>query len=411
MNHNFIRNRDIVFFGFQPWESEIGSNFKDMALELARFNRVLFVNRALDRNSLLKQALGPAKVNGRAGARNSKRNLVQLDQNLWLLNPQGVLESINWSPSVRLFDFINRINNRRLAAEINQAISRLSFREIIFVNDNDFFRGLYQKELVPCETYIYYIRDYLTIQPFFRKFGPRSEKQMIKNADLVVANSAYLAEYARRWNPKSFDIGQGCAMENFAAESLPMPADMASLPRPIIGYCGFITDMRLDMDVVGHIARSLPHCSLVLVGPTDALLERSELSKLSNVHFLGRKAPETIQNYIYHFDICINPQSVNPLTIGNYPRKVDEYLAAGKPVVATATEAMRMFKEYTFLCSNKEEFVERINRILSEKALFSSAEQERRRNFALGHTWENSMGCMGDAYFETVYKNQKAVYS
>jgi glycosyltransferase involved in cell wall biosynthesis len=411
MNHNFIRNRDIVFFGFQPWESEIGSNFKDMALELARFNRVLFVNRALDRNSLLKQALGPTKAKGRPSARNTKRSLVQLDDNLWLLHPQGVLESINWSPSVRLFDFINRINNRRLAAEINQALSRLSFRDIIFINDNDFFRGLYQKELVPCETYIYYIRDYLTIQPFFRKFGPRCEKQMIRTADMVVANSAYLAEYARRWNPKSFDIGQGCTIEHFAAESLPLPADMASLPRPIIGYCGFITDMRLDMEVVGHIARSLPHCSLVLVGPTDSYLERSDLAKMPNVFFLGRKAPETIQNYICHFDICINPQSVNPLTIGNYPRKVDEYLAAGKPVVATATEAMGMFNEYTYLCSNKEEFVEQITRILSEKSSFSEAEKERRRNFAFGHTWENSMGCLGDAYNEVTYKNQNVVYS
>ncbi|MBS1974941.1 MAG: glycosyltransferase family 1 protein, partial [Bacteroidetes bacterium] len=53
MDHHFIKDRDIVLFSFQPWESEIGFNFKDMAYELAKFNRVLFVNRALDRASLM----------------------------------------------------------------------------------------------------------------------------------------------------------------------------------------------------------------------------------------------------------------------------------------------------------------------------------------------------------------------
>ena len=41
-------------FSFQSWDTEIGSNFKDMAIELAKNNRVLFVNRALDRSSLRK---------------------------------------------------------------------------------------------------------------------------------------------------------------------------------------------------------------------------------------------------------------------------------------------------------------------------------------------------------------------
>ncbi len=57
------------------------------------------------------------------------------------------------------------------------------------------------------------------------------------------------------------------------------------------------------------------------------------------------KKPEQTAAYIHHFTICINPQLVNPLTIGNYPRKIDEYLASGKPVVATATQAMEMFRE------------------------------------------------------------------
>jgi teichuronic acid biosynthesis glycosyltransferase TuaH len=406
MNHHFIRNRDIVFFSFQPWESPIGSNFKDMALELCRFNRVLFVNRAADRNSVLHQMVAKAKGKSSPAGKRKPEYLSEIQPNLWLLNPQVVLESINWSPSHWLFDQVNRINNRSLSKEINKGIEKLGFKEIIFVNDNDFFRGLYQKEMVPCETYIYYLRDFLTVQSYFKKFGPQSEKQMFLNADLVVANSAYLAQYAKQYNPHSFDIGQGCFLEPFLVDGVALPEDLQKIPRPIIGYCGAITSMRLDIEVLEQMAQSLRGSSIVLVGPADQVFEKSNLKNYSNVFLLGGKPPGCVQNYINHFDICINPQSINPLTIGNYPRKVDEYLAAGKPVVATATQAMDMFKDYAFLCHTKEEFIDQINMILSKKSLFSPEEKQRRRSFALQHTWENSIGCLGDAYFLTRDKNQ-----
>ena len=54
MTHHFIKNRDIVLFSSQPWNSGIAFNFKDMAFELARYNRVLFIDRARDRHSILK---------------------------------------------------------------------------------------------------------------------------------------------------------------------------------------------------------------------------------------------------------------------------------------------------------------------------------------------------------------------
>jgi teichuronic acid biosynthesis glycosyltransferase TuaH len=120
---------------------------------------------------------------------------------------------------------------------------------------------------------------------------------------------------------------------------------------------------------------------------------------MDNIYFLGSKNPESVPTYIYHFDICINPQLVNPLTIGNYPRKIDEYLAMGKPVLATSTEAMKMFEQHVFLCSTKNDYVDKINAVLADKNSFSKEEKKRRTDFALSHTWENSIGVMGDIYY------------
>jgi glycosyltransferase involved in cell wall biosynthesis len=85
----------------------------------------------------------------------------------------------------------------------------------------------------------------------------------------------------------------------------------------------------------------------------------------------------------------LNPQLHNPMTIGNYPRKVDEYLALGKPVVATRTEAMREFADCTYLADSGEEYVELIERALLED---NPQRQAQRRALAATHTWENSVG-------------------
>jgi glycosyltransferase involved in cell wall biosynthesis len=396
MEHQFIKNRDIVLFSLQPWNSGIAFNFKDMAFELARYNRVLFIDRARDRHSILKRIFSSKKQD------TENRGTPELIQdNFWILHPQSMLESGNWSPNYKLFDFFNRTNNQRLAAEIKKAIRHLNFSNCIIINDNDFFRGLYQKSLLPVRDYIFYIRDALTSQPYFKKYGPRCEMEMIQKSDLVVANSGWLAEYAGQWNPNSVDIGQGCNLEAFIKDDLPEPWDMRSIPRPIAGYCGAVNAMRLDEAILVHIALSMPEISLVLVGPADNLFAGSQLRHLPNVYFLGLKPPDQAAAYVHQFTICINPQFVNPLTIGNYPRKIDEYLASGKPVVATATAAMEMFRNFTELCDSKEQFVEAIRKILSQPAHQREESGRRGMDFALNHTWENSVGALGDAYYFT----------
>ncbi len=394
MSHRFIKDRDIVLFSFQAWNSDIAFNFKDMAYELARFNRVLFIDRALDRNTVLKNMFL-----GKSMRALKPENLEQIQENFWVLHPNTLLESGNWSPNFKLFDFFNRINNKRISVEIKGAIRKLGLKNCLLINDNDFYRGLYLKSLLPIREYIFYLRDFLTIQPFFKKFGPRCEMEMIQKADLVVTNSTWLANYAGQWNPNSVDIGQGCNLHEFTKTSADKPEDLKGVPGPIVGYCGAITAMRLDEELILFIASSLPEMSLVLLGPMDANFEKSTLRSMKNVYFLGVKKPAETVDYIHHFKICINPQLINPLTIGNYPRKIDEYLASGRPVVATATPAMEMFGDYVDLCVSKEDFVNSIRKFMNEPAWFSAEQINRRREFALSHSWENSVGSMGDAFY------------
>lgn len=394
-------------FSMQPWDAATACNFKEMAIEFAGNNRVLYVNRAADRISLMRHKEDPLMQARIATVKNGTDELIPVQENLWVHNPRTILESLNWIRFGGLYEAANRINSKRLAKEINKIVQQLGFRDIILINDNDFFRGIDLKELVPCTDYIFYIRDYLNFQPWFRRHGPRMEKKMIEKVDLVVANSLYLAKYAGKYNQYSYDIGQGCDLESYLVQNPPVPDDMKDIPHPVIGYSGAISGTRLDKEIFMHIVQQMPECSVVLVGPVTDGFDADALKQFKNIYFLGTKPPAQVPNYVFHFDVCINPQLVNQLTVGNYPRKADEYLAMGKPMIATETETMKFFEDYVFLCRSKEEYVERIRTILGDAAHTSPGAMHKRREFALSHSWTESIGRLGDAFFDHKAKTNK----
>ncbi len=384
-----IKDRDFIIFGLQPWDIPIGSNCKNMAEEIAKHNRVLYVNRPLDRISKIKNKDDIRVKNRLDSIRFGKNVLVETVSKLWVFNPRVIIESINFLPRGPLYNYFNKRNNRKLANEIYRAYNELGFKDPILIIDNDFFNGLYLKDFLKPRLFVYYIRDFLLSQKYFVRHGHTSEPIMIQKADLVAANSKYLADYASKYNSTTIDIGQGCDVEDFLEVPSETPQDVKSINYPIIGYCGSLTATRLDLELIHFIASQKPDWNIVLVGPEDEQFKSSILHQLQNVYFLGSKQAKQLPQYIHTFNVCINPQLLNQMTIGNYPRKVDEYLAAGKPVVATNTEAMQMFLEEVYLCNNKEEYIQKIQEALDEP--FKEIKKESRKGMAKSHTWAASV--------------------
>ncbi|UII77095.1 glycosyltransferase [Flagellimonas sp. HMM57] len=391
-----IKGQDIIVVGIQAWDIEIGSNCKNIATEFAKQNRVLYVNPPLDR-ATLKREKATEKVQKRIKIKNGEETgLVQIGENLWNLYPKTLTESINWIPFHSIFKLLNKRNSRLFSNDIIAAMHKLNFKDIFLFNDSSMFLGLHLKEYLSPKSYTYYMRDYLIKVPYWGKHGERIEPQLIEQADTVVNNSTLYAEYGSKFNPNSFMVGQGCDVSLFNDENdtIPVPKEFESIPRPILGYVGYLTSMRLDIELLEYMAKTKGGWSIVLVGPEDQDFKQSKLHGLENVFFLGSKDASELPAYVKGFDVAMNPQVVNDWTIGNYPRKIDEYLAMGKPTLATKTKAMEMFKEHVYLGSTKEEYIQ-----LAEKALAENNSElvEERIAFAKSHTWENNVQAIYDA--------------
>lgn len=396
---DIIKGRDIIVVGQQPWDTEIGSNCKNIALEFSKFNRVLYVNSPLDRITLIRNKKDE-KVNKRIEViKGRAEGLVLIQDQLWNYYPDCMVESINWINHTGLFNLFNKRNNSKLARSIFKAIRKLGFKDFILFNDNEIFKGFYLSDFLKPSVSIYYSRDYMIAVDYWKKHGEKLEPRLIAKNDICVANSTFLAGYCKKYNPDSYYVGQGCDLDIFLPDSSKdLPSDLIRLKRPLIGYVGALQSIRLDIELIGYIALTRPDWTIVLVGPENEVFKNSNLHQLDNVIFTGTKPISALPDYINAFDVCINPQLVNEVTIGNYPRKIDEYLAVGKPVVATNTQAMETFKNFVYLAENKEDFVTLIEKSLAED---NKEEQNRRRAFALEHTWENSVMAIYQAILTT----------
>lgn len=394
---------NIIITSRQIWEeTHLGSNIRDMARVLSKNHQVLFINAPLDWSTAVLQKSGHSQLRKAFLAKHNGERLIQDSPNLWVLSPKSMLVSINWLPDNSLYDWINRLNTEKITNEIKNAVKKLGWDSFILLNDNDMLQGYFMNELLQPKVSVYYLRDNFLAVDFWRKHGARLEPLLMQKTDMIASNSMYLANQAARYNPQSVYVGQGCDLKLFDSDKIEaIPADLESIPHPRIGYAGALTGLRLDGELLEVVARQRPDWQVVLIGSADDSFPVERLKTLPNVHFLGSKTPQQIPAYLEGMDVLINPQKLNEVTIGNYPRKIDEYLAMGKPIVAVKTETMALFKDHVNLAENSDQFIAHIEDILKGKQLSTAKE---RIAFAHEHTWENSVGDLLQAVEERFFQ-------
>ena len=386
-----MKNRDFIITSLQPWDIEIGSTIKNTALEISKNNRVLYINTPMDYSTRLRGNKNKAWTRRMDVIKKQASPIRQINEHMWIADCPFCVLPVGGLPTTCLFDWINRINNRKIADYIRQITTQLNFNNYIHLIDTDIYRSQYLKEYLTPSLSIYYCRDFVIGESYWKKNGVRLEPLLAAKSDIVLANSTHFAERFRQYNRHTFSIETGVNLALYdGRKKWLIPEDIKPIPHPIIGYVGTVNSTRLDSDLLLQIAEERPVYSFVFTGPEDEVFSQHPIHRLPNVYFLGKKPVETLPAYINSYDVCINPQMVNDITNGNYPLKIDEYLAMGKPSVVTSTHTMRdIFAAHTYLPANKDEYLQALDKALKE--INDPIKKEERICFAETHSWGHSV--------------------
>lgn len=205
------------------------------------------------------------------------------------------------------------------------------------------------------------------------------EGRVLRRVNQVFAISPALMERKGGVNPHMAFVPEGVDFRLYATP-VAEPADLRLITRPRIGYTGNLK-RQLDWPLLRDLARRHPEWSFVYVGPrtfdarTGLVVE--EMTRFPNVHFLGEKTVVDLAAYPQHFDVCTMPYVLNGYTENIYPLKLHEYLACGRPVVATPIRSLRDFSKVIGLACGLEEWSAALSAGLGPQSVSSAAASAR----------------------------------
>lgn len=380
-----LAGRDIVCVGPTDWEGVWARPQQLMSRLAGRGNRVLYVNPPVTLAAPLKSPALAWRL-----ARSGRRPR-PVAEGIWILDPPPFL------PLGNRYRFINRCNQVTFAAALRRALDRLSFADPVLWTYLPGTADL--APMVPHAVLCYDCVDDHAAFPGLIDPGvvERMEADLLRQAGVVLASADRLWRKCAAVRPGALLVPNAADVDHFARAraGLPEPADLASLPRPRLGFVGGIGAW-VDLDLIALAASSHPEWSVVLVGPL--LTDAGRLRGLPNVHLLGPRPYRDLPAYLAAFDLCLNPFRVNRLTASVNPIKVYEYLAAGREVVSTALPELDALRGVIHLAADGADFVRLAELVLAGRAGYP---EEARLAAARTNSWEERLARI-DAAFATL---------
>lgn len=380
------------------WEGDYMKAVVQMMGHLAKNNRVLFIDYAFTFKDLIKGLLGQSNIPVRRmlGISSRLRTIEYHGNTLHHLTLPPILP-INWINNSKLFDFIMNMQIWLVYAfYITRVLKTLNFKKYVMINAFNPIIGVALHNVLKTSKLVYYCYDEIAAANWCDKHGKRLEKRLTKQADIVVVTSSALLKSKVQLNPNTLLIKNGVDFDLFH-QAYKMGKVHANKK---IGYIGSL-DFRVDYDLLESLIRAKPEYEFVFIGRVMDQDNCDRLSYFSNVQFLGSKQPHEIPVLLSQFDVAIIPFVKNEFTRNIYPLKINEYLAAGLPVVSTDFADLSDFQELIAIEDESKEFLDAIRRSISS----DTAIQSKRIEMARKNDWsyraaqfENAMTQLKNGY-------------
>ena len=166
----------------------------------------------------------------------------------------------------------------------------------------------------------------------------RNDAELLRRASEVVVCSPALAA-SRGQTRRVHLITNGVEVDHLRGPT-ERPGDLP-LGR-IVMYQGTLSAGRLDLPLCAELCRGLADgAAVVFVGP-NSLSSEDELELTdAGAIILGSRPYAVVPAYLQHADLLIVPHQVTPFTESLDPIKAREFIAVGRPVVATPVAGFR----------------------------------------------------------------------
>ena len=338
----------------KDWHEDPTSNHHVLR-ELARSRRVLWLNSIATRTPSLTSGRDLGKI-----VRKLKEfgdGPVNVEHDLWVATPLAL--PLPHSAAARA------LNRQLLRAQLRVWRARLgigAFQLWTFLPTTGDYVGTLGEALA-----VYYCVDEWSLFGYLdRAQTAAAERALLGKVDAVFAINAPLAAAKRAVNARTFESPHGVDHALFARALDPataVPADLAALPRPRIGFYGTLRDW-VDFELIAHAARARPAWSFVLIG--QVLCDVSAIAGLPNVHLLGQKRHDELPAYCKGLDVGTIPYRIDTRMTYVNPLKLREYLSAGLPVVSTPVPEVARYAALTHIAHDRDEWLAALDRAVAE---------------------------------------------
>ncbi len=276
---------------------------------------------------------------------------------------------------------LRRFNLRSVISTVARRSSELGIARPILVstvpNAADYAGHLGERRVV------YYCVDDFSQWPGFDHDLVRDmEAQLVSRADVIIATSRKLHRTLRASGKEIRLLTHGVDLAHFGRAADRIHRALIRIPRPRAGYFGLI-DRRSDLPLVAETAARMRDVSFVLAGPVET--DVAALTRLPNVHFTGALPYAELPELVHGLDVLFLPYLVNDFTASISPLKLKEYLATGRPVIATPMAEAVSARDHLQIASTPEEWSAAIR-----AALTADIAERRRKMIDLlqDESWE-----------------------
>lgn len=201
------------------------------------------------------------------------------------------------------------------------------------------------------------------------------EQELATKADLIMAASQPLAE--KFSSSKTRFLPHGVDYARFSTPALRAP-ELPHDGRPIAGFYGSLSHW-LDLELLTATIARLPHWHFLFIG--KAVIDTSPLTCFSNVTLLGERPHQQLPSFSQHWTAGLLPFRDNPQIRACNPLKLQEYLAAGRPVISTPFPALAPYRHLVHTTPNADAMAAAL-----EQSRWADENPEQQHAVA-EHTW------------------------